>query len=64
MTNETEQKKLGLGNYVGIGMCTFAWVGLMPFAFENLGASLKSGIITSAISIGILVPLLIYFSKK
>jgi len=56
--------KLGIGNYIGIGLCIFAWVGLMPMSFKSIGASLELGIFITAITIGIGIPLLLYFKLE
>ena len=55
---------LGIGNYVGIGMFLFTFVGLTPLIFEELGFSLESGILITSILLGILVPIILYFSDK
>jgi hypothetical protein len=58
------KKYLGVGNYIGIGLCMMAWVGLMPFCFQQIGSSLEVGILVDAISTGLLIPIIIYYKLK
>ena len=59
-----KKNRLGLGSYIGIGLCMFAFTGLTPFAFENLGLSLEVGISLTGFIMGILIPCLFYFKSK
>ncbi len=48
---------LQIGNLIGLGLCSFVFIGLMPHIVVTLGASLQFGIFLSALiySIGLVV---------
>ena len=57
-------EQLGIGNFIGIGMCMFAFIGFTPFIIESLGGSLELGIIIASISTPIIFVTAFYLAMK
>ncbi|GAG87702.1 unnamed protein product [marine sediment metagenome] len=56
--------EMNILNYIGIGMCIMAFVGFTPLVFQSFGISLEMGILISAVGLGILIPIFLYFKIK